>query len=157
MPQPHPQQQQRALQPPALPQWPVQQQQQQQQPQQRQGTPMRTDRGTGPWRPLICFNCRQFGHPARLCPQPLMRQAMPRQQVRAMNPSPDSMFSPPGYESPVPLLSPFPMYSQQQYHAPSLTSFGHSTPASAADTNEREEMQNRIAQLQDQLVVERRH
>src|SRR6202045_3951871 len=74
-----------------------------------------------------------------------------------MNPSPDSMFSPPRYKSPVPLLSSFPMYHQQQYHAPSLTSFRHSTPAPVADANEREEMQNRIAQLQDQLVVERRH
>ena len=74
-----------------------------------------------------------------------------------MNLSPESMFSPPGYESPVPLLSPFPIYPQQQYHAPSLTTFGHSTPASVADANEREEMQNQIAQLQDQLVVERRH
>src|SRR3984893_16948316 len=86
-----------------------------------------------------------------------MRQSMPRQQVQAMNPSPESMFSPPGYESPVPLLSPFPMSPQQQYHAPSLTSFRHSTPTSVTDANEREEMQNRIAQLQDQLVVERRH
>src|SRR6202045_3250844 len=74
-----------------------------------------------------------------------------------MNPNPKSMFSPPGYKSPVPLLSPFPMYPQQQYHAPSLTSFGHSTPASVADANEQEEMQNRITQLQDQLVIERRH
>src|SRR6202045_3266292 len=62
MPQRHPQPQQRPLQPPAPPQWPAQQQQQQQQPQQRQGTPMMTDRGTGPRRPLICFNCGQFGH-----------------------------------------------------------------------------------------------
>src|ERR1700730_10306122 len=74
-----------------------------------------------------------------------------------MNPNPKSMFSPPGYESPVPLLSPFLMHPQQQYHAPSLTTFGHSTPVSVTDANEREELQNRIAQLQDQLVVERRH
>src|ERR1700719_4013964 len=79
---------------------------------------------------------------------------MPRQQVRSMSPSlgPESL--PPGYTSSPSLMSPFPLYPQQQWQVPLLTTPRSSWPASNMDMNE---MQNHIAQLQDQLVVERRH
>src|ERR1700731_3882959 len=82
---------------------------------------------------------------------------MPRQQARSSDPGTGPVFLPPTYSSPSPLMSPFPYYPQQQWQAPLLTTPGSSQPASVTDTNEIEEMQNHIAQLQDQPVAERRH